>query len=77
VFILPQSVLKEIDGKCRNFLWGAMEGKRKVALVKWSKVCMPKKYVGLNIKGCCNWNIASVGKLLWQLASKKDILWVK
>lgn len=77
VFILPQSVLKEIDKRCRELLWGATEGKRKLALVKWTKVCVPKKYGGLNIKGCCNWNIASVGKLLWQLARKKDILWVK
>ena len=37
---------------------------------------MPKKFGGLNIKGCENWNVASIGKLLWQLATK-DMLWVK
>ncbi|KAH0735285.1 hypothetical protein KY285_010992 [Solanum tuberosum] len=63
VFILPQSVLKEIDRKCREFLWNAAEGKRKVALVAWDKVCVPKKFGGLNIKECCKWNVASVGKL--------------
>lgn len=77
MFILPLSVLKEIDRKCRDFLWGAMEGRRKIALVKWTNVCAPKKYGGLNIKGCCNQNIDAVGKLLWELASKKDILWGK
>ncbi|XP_059302055.1 uncharacterized protein LOC132053985 [Lycium ferocissimum] len=56
---------------------GASEEKRKVAMVAWDKVCVPKKNGGLNIKRCNNWNIASVGKLLWQLAGKKDILWVK
>ncbi|XP_019256268.1 PREDICTED: uncharacterized protein LOC109234654 [Nicotiana attenuata] len=33
VFILPQSVVKLVDKKCRDFLWGATEDKRKVNLV--------------------------------------------
>ncbi|XP_070057528.1 uncharacterized protein [Nicotiana tomentosiformis] len=45
-----------------------------MALVAWEKVCFPKKYGGLNIKSSREWNIAPVGKLLWQLASKQDIL---
>lgn len=51
--------------------------RRKVALVAWDKVYVPKRYGGLNIKSnrCCN--VASVGKLLWQLTLKKDVLWVK
>ncbi|KAH0738707.1 hypothetical protein KY290_037412 [Solanum tuberosum] len=61
VFILPQNVLKEIDRKCREFLWNATAEKRKIALVAWDKVCVPKKFGGLNIKECCKWNIASVG----------------
>ncbi|XP_060188373.1 uncharacterized protein LOC132617397 [Lycium barbarum] len=77
VFILPQSVLKEVDKKCREFLWGCQEGQRKVSLVAWDNVCVPKKYGGLNIKSCRIWNIVAVGKLLWQLANKEDILWVK
>lgn len=38
---------------------------------------MPKKNGGLNIKNCKLWNLASVGKLFWQVASKKDVSWVK
>lgn len=29
------------------------------------------------IKGCRIWNVALVGKLLWQLNEKKDHLWVR
>nr|XP_009600178.1 uncharacterized protein LOC104095699 [Nicotiana tomentosiformis] len=65
VFILPQSVLKEMDKICRDYLWGSTEDHRKLTLVAWDRVCTPKKYGGLNIKGCKNWNIAVVGKLLW------------
>jgi len=46
-------------------------------MVAWDKVCLPKKFGGLNVKGCKNWNEASVGKLLWQVSEKQDILWVK
>ncbi|WMV51210.1 hypothetical protein MTR67_044595 [Solanum verrucosum] len=77
VFILPQSILKEVDRICRNYIWGSNEEKRKVSLVAWEKICCPKKFGGLNVKGCSNWNVASVGKLLWQLSEKQDTLWVK
>lgn len=70
-------MLKEVDRKSRDYLWGSSEDKRKMALASWKKVCIPKKYSGFNIKSCREWNIASVGKLLWQLADKQDMLWVK
>lgn len=44
VFILPQNVLKEVDKKYRDFLWGSYtKKKKKVPLVAWEKVCRPKK----------------------------------
>lgn len=77
VFILPQSVLKEVDKICRTYLWGGSEDKRKVALVSWEQVCFPKNQGGLSIKGSSNWNVASVGQLIWQLTVNKESLWVK
>ncbi|KAH0702587.1 hypothetical protein KY285_016865 [Solanum tuberosum] len=64
VFVLLQSVLKEVDRLCREYLWGNYQDKRSITLVSWEKLCIPKQYGGLNIKGCRIWNIASVGKLL-------------
>ncbi|XP_060200822.1 uncharacterized protein LOC132629103 [Lycium barbarum] len=77
VFILPQIVVKAVDKKCREYLWGATEGQKKISLVSWEQVCWPKKSGGLNVKGCKIWNISSVGKLLWQLVEHKASLWVK
>ncbi|XP_047251590.1 uncharacterized protein LOC124886707 [Capsicum annuum] len=56
-------VLKEVDKRCREYLWGSSNEKKKISLVAWNTTCLPRKYGGLNIKGCKNWNIASVGKL--------------
>lgn len=77
VFILPQSVLKAVDRKCKDFLWGSSTDQRKAHLVAWDKVCLPMKFGGQNVKGCRNWNEASVGKLLRQVSEKQDILVVK
>ncbi|XP_075106858.1 uncharacterized protein LOC142179868 [Nicotiana tabacum] len=77
VFILPRSVLKEVDKQWRDYLWGNKEDGRKIALVSWDKVCVPKKYGGLNIKNCAKWNMASVGKLIWQLTMKQVTLWIR
>lgn len=68
VFILTQSVLKAVGMKC-DYVWGSTEKRRNMALVTWDKICVPKMS-----------NVSSVGKLvklLWQLTTKKDVLWVK
>lgn len=77
VFILPQSVLKVVDKQCRDYLRGKTEERRKITVVAWEKICTPRKCSGLNVRSCKNWNVASVGKLLWKLAMKHDLLWVK
>ncbi|XP_059301838.1 uncharacterized protein LOC132053750 [Lycium ferocissimum] len=77
VFILPQSVLKNVDKKCRDFLWGNNEKDKKMALVSWETVCKPKKEGGLNIKSSKKWNLAFVGKVIWLLVNNKELLWVK
>ncbi|XP_009593991.1 uncharacterized protein [Nicotiana tomentosiformis] len=45
VFILHQSVLKEVDKRCRDYLWGSSEDKRRVPLVVWEKICFLRKMV--------------------------------
>ncbi|KAH0679488.1 hypothetical protein KY284_020573 [Solanum tuberosum] len=77
MFILSQSVVKEVDRKCRDYLWGGTEEKRKAPLVSWEKMCFPKRHGGLNIKGCGNWNVAYVGKLIWQPDVNRESLRVK
>lgn len=61
VFILPQSILNEVDKKCRDYLWGASEEKRKMALIAWDRISLPKKYGGLNVRNCKIMNMAFVG----------------
>lgn len=38
----PICVIKELSQIQRNFLWGGAEESRKIAWLKWEKVCLPK-----------------------------------
>lgn len=46
VFLLPKTILKEIDKLRRTFFWQGGGTKRKYHLVKWVKLCKSKKKGG-------------------------------
>ncbi|VFQ66656.1 unnamed protein product [Cuscuta campestris] len=77
IFIIPKGVLKKVTSICRNFLWGSSSDYKRTPLVKWEEVCQRRNYGGLGLKNIFNWNRAIVMKLNWDIANKKDVLWVK
>uniref|UniRef100_A0A803NIA9 Uncharacterized protein n=1 Tax=Cannabis sativa TaxID=3483 RepID=A0A803NIA9_CANSA len=77
VFLLPQSVIKEIEKFCRGFLWGLKDNRPKIHLASWEKVCLPKALGGLGFKDGSRWNKASLARFIWDIMNKKDLLWVK
>uniref|UniRef100_A0A803PAS2 Reverse transcriptase domain-containing protein n=1 Tax=Cannabis sativa TaxID=3483 RepID=A0A803PAS2_CANSA len=77
IFVLRQSVIKEIDKHCRLFLWGQAGNRCKVHLGSWEEVCRPKQYGGLGFREGANWNKAILAKFLWAIMKKHDVLWVK
>ncbi|XP_062100338.1 uncharacterized protein LOC133806230 [Humulus lupulus] len=62
VFILPQSIIKEVEKLCRQFLWGASGTPSKLHLASWHQVCMPKAYGGLGLRDGASWNRALLAK---------------
>lgn len=52
-----------MDEIYKVYLQRSSEEKKKVDLISWEKICLPKKLGRLNIKGSRNWNVSSVGKL--------------
>lgn len=47
------------------------------ALVAWDKLCSPRSVGGLNMINIRVWNKAAITKLYWDLANKKDKLWIQ
>jgi len=77
IFILPQTVIDQISNICRNFFWGGVLEYTKSPYIAWTSCCLPKKYGGLGLKNFVFWNKANIAKLVWYIAMKKDVLWVK
>uniref|UniRef100_A0A803PM67 Reverse transcriptase domain-containing protein n=1 Tax=Cannabis sativa TaxID=3483 RepID=A0A803PM67_CANSA len=74
IFIIPQSIIKEVEKLCRGFLWGFKGDRSKIHLASWDTVCLAKAYGGLGFKNGSNWNKAILGKFIWALMEKHDIL---
>ncbi|XP_048492374.1 uncharacterized protein LOC125493253 [Beta vulgaris subsp. vulgaris] len=76
-FLLPKCVLLRINQVCRAFLWEGKVVLNKAPPVAWDWVCKGKKKGGLGVQDCMKWNIAAIGKFVWQIAQKQDLLWIK
>ena len=61
--MLPKYVLETVNQICKLFLWGSSK-KKKVSLVSWEALCLPKKKGGMAVRDSIKWNIALVTKLV-------------
>ncbi|XP_062100443.1 uncharacterized protein LOC133806345 [Humulus lupulus] len=77
IFTLPQSIIKEVEKLCRQFLWGASGTRCKFHLASWNQVCLPKVYGGLGLRDGTSWNKALLARYIWAVSTKQDSLWVK
>ncbi|GKD49240.1 RNA-directed DNA polymerase, eukaryota, reverse transcriptase zinc-binding domain protein [Tanacetum coccineum] len=77
VFILPKSVIKDINKLLKGFLWCQGELSNGKAKIAWKNVCSPKNEDELGIKYLGQWNEVLMAKHLWNIASMKESLWVK
>lgn len=77
IFLLPSSVLKKIIARCRNFLWDGNAPTPRNAPIAWDLICRNKPHGGLNVRDIKIYNLAAMGKYLWQVMMKEDNLWVK
>ncbi|XP_062093552.1 uncharacterized protein LOC133799565 [Humulus lupulus] len=77
IFVLPQSIIKEVERLCRGFLWGVNGNMSKIHMDSWAKVCLPKAYGGLGFRNGQIWNYAILAKYMWAISEKHDLLWVK
>ena len=77
VAALPAKTVKDINSVLRRFLWGKTGTERYIAFISWKKICGSTETGGLAIRDIKNFNQALLLKLVWQLASGADKLWVQ
>ncbi|KAH1091417.1 hypothetical protein J1N35_018674 [Gossypium stocksii] len=75
--LVPKSICDSIKGIARQFIWGAVEGKRKLALVGWNNICQPKPHGGLDFRHLEDQNKVFMMKIGYNLIVKSEALWVQ
>eukprot|EP00253_Pinus_taeda_P004449 PITA_04449 len=75
ILAAPKWVLKEIKNLQCNFLWGSSGQNRKWALVKWDKVCLPKKAGGIGLRDPKNINREMGAKIWWRWLAHPNTPW--
>lgn len=74
---LPSGVCDKLDSLSRQFVWGSTSDKRRIHLVSWENVCVPKGVGGLGFRSMKNWNSISLAKLAWRFLTEPGSLWVQ
>ncbi|GJX63561.1 hypothetical protein Tco_0296461 [Tanacetum coccineum] len=70
-------IMLDIDKALKGFLWCKGELRRGKAKLSWKTVCSPKSQGGRGLRSLDTWNEALLIKNLWNIAAKKNSLWVK
>ena len=74
---LPVKICDQVDKHIRDFLWGSTEEKRRMHLVCWDKVTLPKELGRLGLHKMKKRNYAILAKFCWRLACEKEAPWAK
>lgn len=77
IFIIHKILIRRINAICRSFLRSENVGSTRPGNVDWETICQTKKLGGLGIQNATIWYQAALGKLIWDIARKKDNLGVK
>lgn len=75
--LVPKGIYDFIEGLARQFIWGATEGKRNMALVGWDDICQPKIHGGLDFHRLGDQNNAFMMKIGYNLIIKTEALRVQ
>ncbi|CAN1334813.1 Transposon TX1 uncharacterized 149 kDa protein [Linum perenne] len=76
IFNLPQGVIKDIEKKCSDFLWGVSPNGAKKARVAWKTVAKPYDEGGANAIQLKIWNTVCIARSVWSLLLRSGSLWV-
>lgn len=73
--IIPKGVCDDIDKIFRGFVWGEENGQRRLHLLSWDKIWLPKKEGGLRLRTMRDLNTTFMLKACWNLCTPIDHLW--
>ncbi|WKA03180.1 hypothetical protein VitviT2T_021306 [Vitis vinifera] len=75
LFVIPRKVRLRLEKIQKEFLWGDMEERRKIHLVRWEVICKDKRHGGLGLRYLKDFNHALLGKWLWRFPIERESFW--
>lgn len=73
MYVLPLTVVENLDKPRRKFFWQSGQEKRKYHMVQWKLICRPKKKGGLRVKNLRYLNISLLCKWWWKLETESGV----
>ncbi|GLJ43861.1 hypothetical protein SUGI_0914210 [Cryptomeria japonica] len=70
LFKISAAMAAKLENIQKTFLWMGMEEKKRLTLVGWDKVCLPKAMGGLGTRKISRFNKALMTKIAWKLLNK-------
>ena len=78
VYLLPKDLCRELEGIMNSYWWrNNHRGGKGINWLKWEYLCNPKWHSGLGFKQLYSFNIALLGKQLWNILTRPDSLMAK
>lgn len=74
-FIIPKTVIREIDSLCSKFLWNGDITANASANVTWEICCLAKDKGSLLLRNLDAWNTACAFKMIWLLFFSNQSIW--
>ncbi|CAL1375704.1 unnamed protein product [Linum trigynum] len=75
--VLPAGICDYLDHKIRAFIWGSQEGRRRIHLINWEMICLPKDQGGLGLRNAWDLNTVYFLKLAWGILKQPGEVWVR
>jgi hypothetical protein len=77
VFLLPNSLCKELNSLMERFWWGHKDNNSKIHWMSWEKMGVSKDQGGLGFRDLCMFNKALLAKQMWRIWKNPDSLVAK
>ena len=77
LFVIPRKMRLRLEKIQMEFLWGDLEERRKIHLVRWTVICKDKRYGGLGLRHLKDFNYALLRKWLWRFPLERESFWRK
>ncbi|KAJ3687279.1 hypothetical protein LUZ61_016443 [Rhynchospora tenuis] len=75
--VLPKGIIKQMESLIAKFFWGKSDQNRYMSFVAWAKICKDFNMGGLGVRQLELFGDALFMKLVWDMMSNSNKMWVK